>query len=65
MTLCSRGNIFALVAVIYEMATGRKAFEGKSLANLIAAILERELTPLGSTAPGFASARLRCANLHG
>ena len=28
--------------MVYEIVTGRKAFEGKSQASLIAAILERE-----------------------
>ena len=38
----SRTDIFAFGALVYEMLTGRKAFEGKSQASLIAAILERE-----------------------
>jgi Tol biopolymer transport system component len=46
-----RSDIFALGSVLYEMATGRKAFEGKSQASLIAAILEREPTPLTSITP--------------
>jgi serine/threonine protein kinase len=44
-----RTDIFALGAVLYEMATGRKAFEGKSQASLIAAILEREPPPISSS----------------
>ena len=44
----ARTDIFALGAVIYEMATGHKAFEGKSQASLIAAILEREPAPISS-----------------
>ncbi len=36
-----RTDIFAFGAMVYEMATGRKAFEGKSQASMIAAILER------------------------
>jgi serine/threonine protein kinase len=53
----TRTDIFAFGTVIYEMATGRKAFEGKSQASLIAAILEREPLPLSSlrasTAPAL------------
>jgi hypothetical protein len=44
----ARADIFALGALIYEMATGRKAFEGKSQASLIAAILEREPPPIST-----------------
>jgi eukaryotic-like serine/threonine-protein kinase len=35
----ARSDIFAFGAVLYEMATGRKAFSGKSQASLIGAIL--------------------------
>ena len=35
----ARTDIFAFGAVVYEMVTGRKAFEGKSQASLIAAIM--------------------------
>ena len=38
----ARTDIFALGAIIYEMATGRRAFEGKSQASLMAAILTSE-----------------------
>src|SRR6266478_4235863 len=44
----ARTDIFALGTLIYEMATGRKAFEGKSQASLIAAILEREPPPIST-----------------
>ncbi len=47
----ARTDIFALGAVIYEMATGRRAFEGKSRASLIAAILEREPPPVSTLQP--------------
>src|SRR5215472_10665637 len=42
----ARSDIFALGAVLYEMATGRKAFEGKTPASVMAAILEREPEPI-------------------
>jgi hypothetical protein len=42
----ARTDIFAFGAVVYEMATGKKAFEGKSQASLIAAILAAEPKPI-------------------
>ena len=47
----ARADIFAFGAVLYEMATGRKTFEGKSQASLIAAILDRDPPPLSSLQP--------------
>jgi Tol biopolymer transport system component len=44
----ARSDIFAFGAVVYEMATGKKAFEGSSRASVIAAILEREPPPISS-----------------
>ena len=44
----ARTDLFALGAILYEMATGRRAFNGKSQASLIAAILSAEPTPLSS-----------------
>jgi len=46
-----RSDIFALGALLYEMATARKAFAGKSQASLIASILEREPQPISSVQP--------------
>ena len=47
----SRVDIFAFGAILYEMLTGRRAFEGKSSASVIAAILEREPIPVSSLVP--------------
>ncbi len=38
----ARSDIFAFGALLYEMTTGKRAFEGNSNATLIAAIIERE-----------------------
>ena len=47
----ARADIFSLGAVLYEMATGRRAFEGKSRASLIASILDRHPPPISSVQP--------------
>jgi serine/threonine protein kinase len=47
----ARSDIFAFGAVVYEMATGRKAFEGQSKASLIVSILEHSPPPLLSFRP--------------
>src|SRR6202045_392721 len=47
----ARTDIFAFGAVVYEMATGKRAFEGKSQASVIAKILEREPPAMSSLQP--------------
>jgi serine/threonine-protein kinase len=47
----ARTDIFAFGAVVYEMVTGGKAFDGKSHAGLIAAILERDPAPMSAQQP--------------
>ena len=41
-TIDARTDIFAFGTVIYEMITGKRAFEGKTQASLIAKILETD-----------------------
>jgi serine/threonine protein kinase len=47
----SRTDIFAFGAVVYEMATGKKAFEGKSQASLIGAIMQTDPPPMAELQP--------------
>lgn len=47
----ARSDIFAFGAIMYEMSTGKKAFEGSSNATLIAAIIEREPVSLSVIMP--------------
>ncbi|HSF19626.1 MAG TPA: protein kinase [Vicinamibacteria bacterium] len=47
----ARTDIFAFGALLYEMVSGRKAFEGSSIGSLIAAIVEHDPPPLSSVRP--------------
>ena len=42
----ARSDLFAFGCVLYEMLSGKRAFDGSSAASVIAAILEREPAPI-------------------
>jgi Tol biopolymer transport system component len=46
-----RGDIFSLGVMLYEMVTGKKAFEGKNQLSVASAILEKEPAPIITVKP--------------
>jgi serine/threonine protein kinase len=46
-----RADIFAFGAIVYEMVTGRRSFDGQSQASLIAAILDRDPPAMSTLQP--------------
>ena len=49
--LDARSDLFSFGAVVYEMLTGKRAFEGDSATSVRAAILEHEPPPVSSLQP--------------
>jgi serine/threonine protein kinase/Tol biopolymer transport system component len=47
----ARVDIFSFGAVLYEMATGKRAFDGKTQASVLAAVLASDPKPISSTQP--------------
>lgn len=47
----ARSDIFSLGCVLYEMITGRRAFDGKSQLSVLSAILEKEPEPISKIQP--------------
>ena len=47
----ARSDLFSFGAVLYEMLSGKRAFEGASAASVIAAVLERQPAPLELSPP--------------
>jgi Tol biopolymer transport system component len=47
----ARSDLWAFGCVLYEMATGKRAFEGRSQASLIAAIMHTQPAPVSQLAP--------------
>ena len=47
----ARSDIFSFGAVLYEMASGQRAFAGESTASIIAAVLEHQPPPVSQFQP--------------
>ncbi len=47
----ARSDIFSFGCALYEMTTGRRAFDGKSQVGLLAAILEKDPEPISASHP--------------
>ena len=52
----ARTDLWALGATLYEMVTGKRAFEGESHASIIAGILERDPMPVSALQPAMTPA---------
>jgi serine/threonine protein kinase/Tol biopolymer transport system component len=59
----ARSDLFAFGAVLYEMATGRRAFEGSTPARVMSAILNDDPAPVSALQPGAPSALDRAVRI--
>ena len=51
MKIDTRSDVFSFGAVLYEMVTGKRAFEGESSLSTLSSILRDETAPIGNFAP--------------
>jgi len=59
-TADARSDIFAFGAVLYEMLSGRRAFDAENPGRLVAAILNDEPPPVAADRPGLDRTLKRC-----
>jgi eukaryotic-like serine/threonine-protein kinase len=64
LSVDARGDVFAFGSVLYEMVTGRRAFQGHSLASTLAAVLKEDPKPpsqlVSGIPPGLERGIQRC-----
>jgi len=53
-TLDARSDVFSLASVLYEMATGRRAFDGADMSEILVAVLSRQPESVATLRPDLA-----------